>query len=309
MRVSSDIRIIVHRSDASLLLCYVDHHDKAYDWAERRKLETHPTTGAAQLVEIRETVKQKEIVIPVYVTADVAEELKTAALQRALFADVTGDELLSYGVPVEWLDDVKAATEDTLLGLADHLPAEAAEALLELATGGKPRVVQTVTTVANPFDHPDAKRRFRVMTNIEELERALDFPWEKWTIFLHPEQRQLVERVREELKKRNSITYSDLFTSLGNTISKSGKVVFDFAVVDEAQDISVAHLRFLAALGGSRPNSIFFAGDLRTANLSAAVFLEGARSRYPGPVPYAAQSITAPHIRYECRLIDSSVRF
>ena len=35
----------------SLLLCYVDHHDKAYDWAERRKLETHPKTGAAQLVE------------------------------------------------------------------------------------------------------------------------------------------------------------------------------------------------------------------------------------------------------------------
>ena len=34
------------------------------------------------------------------------------------------------------------ATEDTLLALADHLPAEAAEALLELATGGKPRVPQ-----------------------------------------------------------------------------------------------------------------------------------------------------------------------
>jgi hypothetical protein len=44
------------------LLCYVDHHDKAYDWAERRKLETHPITGAAQLVEIRETVK--EILVP-----------------------------------------------------------------------------------------------------------------------------------------------------------------------------------------------------------------------------------------------------
>jgi hypothetical protein len=29
---------------------------------------------------------------------------------------------------------------DTLLALAEHLPAEAAEALLELATGGKPRV-------------------------------------------------------------------------------------------------------------------------------------------------------------------------
>ena len=37
-------------------------------------------------------------------------------------------------------------------------------------------------------------RRFRVMGNVEELERALDFPWEKWTVFLHPDQRELVER-------------------------------------------------------------------------------------------------------------------
>ena len=40
IRVNSDIRLIVHRSEASLLLCYVGHHDKAYDWAEKRKLET-----------------------------------------------------------------------------------------------------------------------------------------------------------------------------------------------------------------------------------------------------------------------------
>ena len=32
--------------------------------------------------------------------------------------------------------------------------------------------------------------------------------------------------------------------------------------MDEAQDISVAQLRFLAALGGDRPNALFFAGDL-----------------------------------------------
>jgi len=49
VRVSKDIRLIVHRTEASLLLCYVDHHDDAYKWAERRKLETHPKTGAAQL--------------------------------------------------------------------------------------------------------------------------------------------------------------------------------------------------------------------------------------------------------------------
>src|SRR6266508_5669032 len=67
VRVSGDLRLIVHKTVNSLLLCYVDHHNKAYDWAERRKLETHPKTGAAQLVELRETVQ--EIVIPTYVEA------------------------------------------------------------------------------------------------------------------------------------------------------------------------------------------------------------------------------------------------
>src|SRR5690242_18494567 len=57
VRVSRDIRVIVHRTESSLLLCYVGHHDDAYRSAERRKLETHPKTGAAQLVEIRETVQ------------------------------------------------------------------------------------------------------------------------------------------------------------------------------------------------------------------------------------------------------------
>ncbi len=37
LRVSSDIRLIIHKTTDSLLLCNVDHHDKAYQWAERRK--------------------------------------------------------------------------------------------------------------------------------------------------------------------------------------------------------------------------------------------------------------------------------
>jgi superfamily I DNA/RNA helicase len=100
---------------------------------------------------------------------------------------------LSYGVPVEWSHDVRQANEDTLLTFADHLPSEATEALLELATGGQPYITQPVATGADPFEHPDAQRRFRVMHNVEELERALAYPWEKWTIFLHPAQRQWVE--------------------------------------------------------------------------------------------------------------------
>ena len=421
VRVGSDIRLIVHKSDASLLLCHVDHHDRAYSWAERRKMETHPTTGAAQLVEIRETVK--EILVPIYVQTELVPAPKLGPALIPLFAGMPDNELLGYGVPAEWLDDVKSVTEDSLLALADHLPAEAAEALLELATGGKPRVPLQPKTTANPFDHPDAQRRFRVMTNVEELQRALDFPWEKWTVFLHPEQRQWVEReylgparvsgsagtgktivalhraahlarthpdarvllttfsdalasalqtklrrllgndprlveridvhsidaigirlykmqigpatiasreivlglvqeaanavgghkfgvhfllteweqvvdawqlatwdayrdvvrlgrktrlqeaqrivlwsiferIRAGLRERNLITHAELFTTLADAVSANKKVVFDFAVVDEAQDIGVSHLLFFAALGARRPNALFFAGDL-----------------------------------------------
>src|SRR5437762_5962988 len=87
VRVSQDIRLIVHRTADSLLLCYVDHHDKAYAWAERRKLETHPTTGAMQLVEIRERVQ--EILVPTLV-----EARQTAAPKKSLLAHVSDEELL-----------------------------------------------------------------------------------------------------------------------------------------------------------------------------------------------------------------------
>jgi Rad3-related DNA helicase len=416
VRVSGDIRLIVHKTPGSLLLCYVDHHDKAYQWAEHRKLETHPTTGAAQLVEIRETVT--EIVVPVYVQAE-----RPTRSKPPLFAHRPDEELLGYGVPREWLEDVKQANEDSLLVLADRLPGEAAEALLELATGGKPRVAKPETQTTDPFQHPDAQRRFRVMTNVEELQLALDFPWEKWTVFLHPEQRQWVERdytgparisgsagtgktivalhravhlarthpesrvllttfsdtlanalqsklkrlvgseprlgeridvhslnaiglrlyksqcgpvnlasrkvvkellagaskavgghkfsqhfllteweqvvdawqletwesyrdvtrlgrktrlpeaqrtvlwsifeqVRAGLAERKLITHSGMFTALATALTKSKHPPFDFAVVDEAQDLSVAHLRFFSALGAAKPNGLFFAGDL-----------------------------------------------
>src|SRR5438552_3306236 len=86
VRVNSDIRLIVHRNDTSLLLCYVGHHGKAYDWAERRKLETHPKTGAAQLVETRESVK--EIVVPVYVQAEAVAPANASVGASNLFARV-----------------------------------------------------------------------------------------------------------------------------------------------------------------------------------------------------------------------------
>jgi len=182
VRVSRDIRIILHRSENSLLLCYVNHHDQAYHWAERRKIQTHPRTGAAQIVELKESVQ--EISVPVYVH----EEKVHHPLEG-----LNSEELLEYGVPEEWIKPLLTAGEDSLLEIAERLPREASEAVLNLATGIRPQPVTKTTAVQDPFDHPDARRRFRVMENREELERALEAPWEQWAVFLHPAQQSIVE--------------------------------------------------------------------------------------------------------------------
>ena len=305
----------------------------------------------------------------------------------------------------------------------DHLPSEAAEVLLDLATGVIPQAAKPVVAGSDPFAHPDAQRRSRVMANVEELERSLDYPWDKWTVLLHPAQRTLVERdysgparvagsagtgktivalhravfltranpdarvlltthsetlanvlrtklrglisneprlgeqlevhsmnaigrrlyelnfgraqvapretvrevlsetarvveghkfspqfllteweqvvdawqleswesyrdvvrlgrktrlqeaqrvvlwsiferVRSALESRGLATWPDMFSQVASKIGEIPHPPFEFAVVDEAQDVSVPQLRFLAALGAGRPNSLFFAGDL-----------------------------------------------
>jgi superfamily I DNA/RNA helicase len=194
--VNMDLRIIVHRGDNSLLVCYVDHHDNAYDWAANRKLEVHPKTGAAQIVEVLETVKEIEQLV--YKTREVAQPKvtyqTTSSTDRPPLAGYDKNFLLEYGIPEAWLEALQKASEDMLYYLVEHLPDEAAEAVLEFATGNIPDKPQPAPADVNPFDHPDAQRRFRSIDNQEELQAALDYPWDKWTIFLHPAQRILVDK-------------------------------------------------------------------------------------------------------------------
>lgn len=190
VRVNADIRIIVHRTAASILLVYVDHHDDAYKWAERRKIERHPTTGAMQLVEVRERVEEVEIFKP----KEVVAPTPVAKPAARLFDNLRKFELMAFGVPEEWVNDVRAATEDTLFDIIEHLPQEAQEALLKLAVGDNPQPPEPAPAEADPYAHPDAQRRFRILTNAEELKQALDYPWDKWVVFLHPAQAELVER-------------------------------------------------------------------------------------------------------------------
>lgn len=194
-RVNRDIRLIVHKTGDSLLVAFVGHHDDAYAWAERRRIEAHPRTGAVQIVEVRERVE--EVAPPAtfdFVFPEPAKGKEKETASPALFSSLDDDALLSIGVPADWLADVRAASEDGFFALTAHLPAEASEALLEYAATGRLVALAPPPAVTDPFAHPDALRRIRLIADQEELEQALTYPWEKWGVFLHPSQRALVER-------------------------------------------------------------------------------------------------------------------
>ncbi|OYU73903.1 MAG: DNA helicase, partial [Alphaproteobacteria bacterium PA3] len=74
-----------------------------------------------------------------------------------------------------------------------------------------------------------------------------------WSIF---------ERVRAGLVDRKVVTWAEVFATLTDRLANGEKPPFNFAVVDECQDLGVAEARFLCALAGSEPNGLFFAGDL-----------------------------------------------
>ena len=201
VRASRDLRIIVHKTAARILLAYVGHHDDAYAWAERRRIEAHPRTGVAQIVEVRERV---EDAAPAFALAEAtkafvrgdaaAPVLVPKRERRPLFSALSVDQLLSVGVPPDWTGDVLAATEDSFFDLASHLPAEAAEALLDYAATGS-LAVPTPVAPTQAFQAPDARRRFVAVETGDELRQALDAPWDVWSVFLHPSQRAVVERV------------------------------------------------------------------------------------------------------------------
>ena len=76
----------------------------------------------------------------------------------------------------------------------------------------------------------------------------------------------VVEKARAQLREQGLITHAQMFSELAKHFESVTSPPFDFIVVDEAQDVSVAQLKFLAALGAQagapKPNGLFFAGDL-----------------------------------------------
>ena len=205
--IDQDWRGIVFKPESGdvYVLLYVDHHDAAYKWAERRKLAINPVTGAMQVV-IVEQVVEKAAEATVAMTASTSEPVQGvgSALQVAepQYAKLTDRELMSLGVPEDWLARVRLLkSENELDALQASLPVEAYEGLFLVAAGDsvdqvlnarETRVDRTINTndFAVALETPESQSRF-VVVDDEAMVAIMNAPLAQWRIFLHPTQHKL----------------------------------------------------------------------------------------------------------------------
>ena len=191
VRVDDTYRGIVVRQQETgvYLLLWVDHHDEAYQWAANKRCEVNPQTGAIQVFDVQTIVEK--IPVPERVP---------------LFSAATDDELLKLGVPEAQLGLVRSIVSNEDFYRAEpSMPHDVYEHLSWLVEGfPMNEVLELVLEEQNKtalgedlsaaLDVPATLKSFVVIEGEVELRRIMAEPLEKWRVFLHPAQREIVHK-------------------------------------------------------------------------------------------------------------------
>lgn len=161
--VNMDIRLISYSSVETIVLLYVDHHDKAYAWIKDKVfLYDEQRKDFAEIIEVKESTD--------------------SSLGKAT---TYGEKLLKYltpsGVPEAILTYVQCiSNEDELISFISFLSPPLQEILLSSACG------------IFEADYNVRSSNIFVCSDDDELEKALNYPFDKWRLFLHPLQQNIV---------------------------------------------------------------------------------------------------------------------
>ena len=204
VRIDDTYRGIVVRQEETgvYILLWVDHHDKAYDWARKKRCEVNPKTGAIQVFDVQ-TVTETEP-------------------QTSIFSGVDDEQLLELGVPEAQIAFVRSfAVADEFYQAEESIPKDAYEYLSWLVEGfsfdevvelialdredqdGKKDNLETNASqekeakeenLAKALVTPASMKAFVIVDGEDELRRIMAEPLEKWRVFLHPTQRKIVRK-------------------------------------------------------------------------------------------------------------------
>jgi mRNA-degrading endonuclease RelE of RelBE toxin-antitoxin system len=183
-RVNNDYRAIIlkPKTEDVFMLAYVDKHDDAYRWAERRRFEVNKYTGTFQM----------------YIDST---DRDFNEVSQGLFSHYTSEQLLALGVPADVISPVQSLkNEEDLLELGEHVPEDAMLALQFLAQGDRYEdVLETIMDCRKPGasymeSFINTPEQVAVITSDQHLQEVLSASFEKWRFYLHPSQLELVHK-------------------------------------------------------------------------------------------------------------------
>jgi superfamily I DNA/RNA helicase len=222
-RVTRDLRIILHQQNGRMTLLYVDHHDKAYAWGENRVFKFDDRTKNWKVFKM----KEETVVLRTTVAAEPEakrpyakysdDALAACGASPGDFDDIraaTEDTIFDLGLPTVLME----ALMDSLSAAAPTRASSELERGVSHADVASAKVVFAEEKVELPFEEvmaaatedlatPDASLRSDLVeppppvvygsvvrvNSQEQLEAVLSGQWEKWQIFLHPNQQELVD--------------------------------------------------------------------------------------------------------------------
>ncbi|MFC4337359.1 UvrD-helicase domain-containing protein [Salininema proteolyticum] len=190
-RVTRAIRAMVFYDPPHLVLFGVDQHDKAYDRIQRTRFDVGELFGNLEVTEVAPTIEHRS-------------ESSGNSDERSLFSPWTDRELTDLGIAGGLLPSLRLLqTEGDLLGLVEDLTPLTSQILVHLAAGEPyDDILESITRPSvseEPVDTGDlsaaiARPASGLTTVDEHVKIMLDKGFEEWQVFLHPTQRDIVDR-------------------------------------------------------------------------------------------------------------------
>lgn len=192
VRIDGTYRGIVVRQPESgvYLLLWVDHHDEAYTWAQNKKCEVNPKTGAIQVFDIIS-----------------ANDVMSSSEDTNLFTEVSDAEMLELGLPEtqlsfvrsikdseDFYNSVSSFSKDVFESLSWVVEGFPVSEVIAMVMDEKEKT-HASDSLSDALESPETLKSFVIVDGEEELRRIMAEPLEKWRVFLHPTQRKIASRI------------------------------------------------------------------------------------------------------------------
>lgn len=201
LRATKELRVIVYQRGSTFVWLFADHHDRAYDRAGRLRMLIDPNEGM-NIVGIavgepsdanhRRPPEPQDATDPPD-SRRLLDHWTDAELDRAGFDDHERDQLRELIVADDALALVEAWPEervDLVFELVEQVP----ETFFAAAIDGGGEEIAAEERLRDAITRFGALAGLSPLFDEDELERIASAPIEEWMLFLHPDQRTLVDR-------------------------------------------------------------------------------------------------------------------